>query len=177
MTPLHCVFLQTKALCVNHCWAIRHLKALSDTSQNSATFLSFWLFCIILLFFPSIWIVVETNKGNCRSFIPITPKVIGPLSKAGLIYQCKDGYWNCSAGHKSGQRISLLSGTRPSSLSSWKKRKNSGMRTFLVALLMDMTPLDPWMTSSPGVESHQGLVIRVILYLFQLHLLQVNANR
>ncbi len=177
MTPLHCVFLPNKALCVNHCWAIRHLKALSDTSQNSATFLSFWLFCIILLFFPSIWIVVETNKGNCRSFIPITPKVNWPFIKGRP--------------HLSVQRrvLKLLCWPqiRPTDQSLiWnkavitlqlEKEEELWHEDLLVALLMDMTPLDPWMTSSPGVESHQGLVIRVILYLFQLHLLQVNANR
>lgn len=37
----------------------------------------------------------------------LAPWQIGPLSSGGLIYQAKDGYWNCPTSHKSDQWIGL----------------------------------------------------------------------
>lgn len=61
------------------------------------------------LFFSStpVWIAEKDKiKATAAIPFPLALQQIGPLSKAGLIYQHTDGYWNWSAAHKSGQWIS-----------------------------------------------------------------------
>lgn len=64
-----------------------------------------WFFPFILVF------AMDWGEDKIKATAAISSLLaqwqIGPLSNRDLIYQAKDGYWNCSTGYKSGQRIAL----------------------------------------------------------------------
>lgn len=64
-----------------------------------------WFFPFILVF------AMDWGEDKIKETAAISSLLaqwqIGPLSNRDLIYQAKDGYWNCSTGYKSGQRIAL----------------------------------------------------------------------
>lgn len=64
-----------------------------------------WFFPFILVFAMA-W-GEDKIKATAAISSLLAQWQIGPLSNRDLIYQAKDGYWNCSTGYKSGQRIAL----------------------------------------------------------------------
>lgn len=74
--------------------------------------LALFLLCLLCItWFPPYSPVSDWGEDKIKATAAISsllaPRQIGPLSNWGLIYQAKDGYWNCPTGHKSDHWIGL----------------------------------------------------------------------
>lgn len=89
---------------------------------------------------------VDWGKDKIKATAAISsllaPWQIGPLSNRGLIYQAKDGYWNCPTSHKSDQWIGLyLRQGRHHSVAAGRRGTRPFKSLSCISLLMDVACL------------------------------------
>lgn len=111
MLKSHCCCLKKQEV---RSWS-KTASVCHKSKEKYSTRLSFFFFTVPTLHYVVLSLqpcfAVDWGEDKIKATAAISsllaPWQIGPLSNRGLIYQAKDGYWNCPTGHKSEQWIGL----------------------------------------------------------------------
>ena len=144
------------------------LSLCQKSKEKYSTQLCFYCACFALHgSFPPALFAVDWGEDKIKATAAISsllaPWQIGPLSNRGLIYQAKDGYWNCPTGHKSDQWIGLyLRQGRHHSVVTGRGGTRPFKSLSCVSLLMDVARLTSLWPGAAGLEPNLCLTWIII---------------